>query len=87
MEQEHPGYQMLQRWLQRKPDASLLELWKGYVTALARTLSEAARIALKADLLGRARAVAQATGGLLGLGNKVSKSEQAVLSELEEAFG
>ena len=51
------------------------------------TLRESARGALKEDLLGRARAVAEAAGGLLGFGNKVSKSEQAVLDDLEEAFG
>ena len=55
--------------------------------ALAPSLSESARNALKNDLLGRAQAVAQAAGGLLGLGNKISTSERAVLDELGEAFG
>ena len=86
MAKEHPGYQLLQRWLQQKPDAKLLSVWKGYVATLSQTLSEPAKTALKDDLLGRARSVAAAAGGLLGFGNKVSPTEQAVLSELEEAF-
>jgi len=86
MEKEHAGYQLLDRWLCQKPDPMLLEVWKGYVTALSPKLTEPARIALKADLLGRARAVAEAAGGLLGFGNKVSQSEQAALDELEQAF-
>ena len=86
MEKDHAGYQLLQRWLEQKPDVKLLEVWRVYVGALSPTLSDTARDALKEDLLGRARAVAAAAGGLLGLGNKVSKSEQAVLTELEGAF-
>ena len=39
------------------------------------------------DLLGRARAVAEAAGGFLGLGNKVSDEEESVLQKLETAFG
>ena len=83
---DHSGYQMLESWLKKKPDKRLLALWKDYVAALSETLGADAKSALKEDLLGRARAVAEAAGGLLGLGSKVSKSEQAVLDDLEEAF-
>ena len=86
MEKEHAGYQLLNRWLGKKPETRLLDVWRGYVIALSPKLSEPARNALKDDLLGRARAVAEAAGGLLGLGNRVTKSEQAVLNELEQAF-
>jgi len=86
IEPQHPGHALLERWLQEKPDAGLLDVWKGYVAGLAPSLSQSARDALKTDLLGRARAVAEAAGGLLGLGNKVSRSEQAVLDSLEKAF-
>lgn len=87
MEQGHAGYQLLERWLRRRPDKKLLEIWKAYVSALVPKLSEPARGVLRDDLLGRARSVAEAAGGLLGLGNKVSRSEQAMLDELEQAFG
>jgi hypothetical protein len=87
IERGHAGYQLLDGWLEQKPDPKLLAVWKGYVEKLSPSLSEPARNALKQDLLGRARAVAEAAGGLLGLGNKVSKAEQAVLDDLEKAFG
>jgi hypothetical protein len=45
-----------------------------------------AKQALKQDLLGRARVVAEAAGGFLGLGTRISSAEQAVLTELEQAF-
>lgn len=90
IQKNHPGYQLLESWLNQKPDIELVSVWKGYAAALSQTLHEAAKDALKdalkEDLLRRARAVAEATGGLLGLGNRISKSEQAVLDELEQAF-
>ncbi|NUQ63029.1 MAG: hypothetical protein HUU20_11100 [Pirellulales bacterium] len=82
----HPGYQLLGRWLEQRPEPRLLRVWKGYVSGLRDKLGDATTDALKRDVLGRARAVAEAAGGLLGLGNKVSKAEQAVLEDLEKAF-
>ncbi len=86
VEKVHPAYQLLEGWLKQKPDAKLLTAWKNQVAALSQTLDEAAKQNLKDDLLGRARAVAETAGGLLGFGNKVSKSEQTVLDDLEQAF-
>ena len=45
---------------------------------------EAARF--KTGLLEQARAVASASGGVLGLGAKVSSAEAAMLARLEAAF-
>ena len=78
--------QLLESWLRRRPAPALLESWKEYIGALSGSVSPEAREALKADLLGRARSVAAAAGGLLGFGKKVSREEQAVLDELERAF-
>jgi hypothetical protein len=64
----------------------LLAAWKAYVAGLSRTLDVHAKQALKQDLLGRARVVAEAAGGFLGLGKRISSAEQAVLTELEQAF-
>ncbi len=38
------------------------------------------------EILGRARVVAEAAGGVLGLGKKTSPEEKVVLSQLEKAF-
>jgi hypothetical protein len=78
---------LLEQWLSKKPEAKLLEAWKVYVQGLAKELGAAEFATLKADVLGRARAVAEASGGLLGLGSKVSAKEAAVLKTLESAFG
>jgi hypothetical protein len=87
LEPGHPGYLLVADWLDQQPERRLLDVWKGYVAAWAPSLSGSARQALKVDLLGRARAVAEAAGGLLGLGRKISQAEQAVLNELEQTFG
>lgn len=78
--------ELLGQWLARRPPIELLATWKAYVGAISGTLDDAARRALKDELLGRARATAEATGGFLGLGRKVSPAEEAVLKELEVAL-
>jgi hypothetical protein len=77
---------LLEEWLTHAPDPQILSLWKEYVGALAPSLPAEAREKLKNDLLGAARGIAEAAGGFLGLGNKVSDEEQAVLDDLERAF-
>lgn len=83
---QHVAYPLLDRWLREPPPRDLLTSWVDYIRAASATLDEAGRQALKADLLGRARRVAEAAGGFLGLGRKISASEEAVLQSLETAF-
>lgn len=80
------AYPILEGWLRERPPPAVLDAWKGYVRALSGTLDSGARDKLKADLLGRARTVAEATGGFMGLGHRVSAAERAALDELERAF-
>jgi hypothetical protein len=80
------SYQLLDGWLKERPSPELLTAWKAYVATLSRALNVQDKEALKQDLLRRARAVAEAAGGFLGLGKKISSAEQAVLTELEQAF-
>ena len=80
------SYQLLEGWLRERPSPKLLETWKAYVAVLSNTLNDQAKHALKQDLLGRARSVAEAAGGFLGLGRRISSAEQAVLTELEQAL-
>jgi len=81
------SYAMLEQWLRTRPPAELLSTWKAYIGALTPTLSPDARQSLKNGLISRARDVAEATGGFLGLGRKVSDAESNVLKDLERAFG
>ena len=50
-------------------------------------MAPAARDSLGREILGRARRVADATGGFLGLSSRISAAEEAVLANLATAFG
>ena len=80
------GHQLLDRWLREAPPRDLLATWVDYIRAISAALGDEGRRALKAELLGRARRVAEAAGGFLGVGRRVSPSEEAVLERLERAF-
>jgi len=82
---ESPGYQLLESWLAHRPDGRLLEVWGAFIVGLCAELGESERKSLK-QILGRARSVAEATGGFLGLGSKVSSEEEVILAELAKAF-
>jgi hypothetical protein len=82
-----PAHQLLEDWLTNRPGGDLLDAWKDYIRALCETLTAETRENLQAQIITRARSVAEATGGILGLGNKISSSEQGVLDDLSAAFG
>jgi hypothetical protein len=77
---------LLDSWLAAPPGAELKAAWRSYTAALAAGLDEAARTTLRRETVGRARRVAEATGGVLGLGRRVSEAEERVLKELDAAF-
>jgi len=79
------SHQLFEGWLSERPAANLLAMWKDYVRALMETMSAEDRRFFKGRVLDRARGVAEAAGGVLGIG-KVSASEQKVLDELASAF-
>ncbi len=81
-----PAHDLLENWLKEQPEARLMDLWKSYAQALVAGLAEDARARLRGELIGRARAVAEAAGGFLGLGKKVSNAERRVLEEMEQAL-
>lgn len=80
------SYQLLQGWLEKRPQESVFEAWRAYAHALTQSLEGSAREKLKCGIIGRARAVAEASGGFLGLGNKISQVEAKVLDDLERAL-
>lgn len=76
---------LLQGWLERRPPSKLLTAWSQMVEGLCEHMTPDQVKTLRADLIERARAVASASGGILGVG-KVSAAEADVIQKLESAF-
>jgi hypothetical protein len=85
-QKESTDYELITRWMTHKPSPAILEAWIHYIQGLCEQLSDEEKNILKADLIGHAREIAIASGGFLGLGNKISKKEADVLARLENAF-
>ena len=85
VEEGQAAHQLLQTWLAAKPDDSLRDAWLAYAAAFRDELPKEVVVALHEWVMTRAKAVAEAAGGFLGLGS-ISGSEQRMLDELDEAF-
>jgi hypothetical protein len=81
-----PAYELLESWLVRRPDARLLDAWGEYIVELCSAFGPSERAAVKEKIIGRAREVAQATGGFLGFGPRIGPEEEGMLRELAKAF-
>jgi len=81
-----PGHDLLNSWLQHKPGEAIQAAWAKYIQSLWPSLTPHERDELRERLLRLARGVAEAAGGFLGLGSKISPAERAVLDEIEAAL-
>jgi uncharacterized tellurite resistance protein B-like protein len=79
------AHALIENWLERPPEAEVEAAWKSFAGALVANLSDSAKAALVEEVMGRARRVAQAAGGVLGL-LAISAAEDAKLAKLEKAF-
>jgi hypothetical protein len=79
------GYDLLKSWLERRPDAKLLTAWIHMMQGINESLTAEQVEGLRAGLVERVRAVATASGGVLGVG-KVSTAEAEMIRQLESAF-
>ena len=79
------SYDLLKSWLERRPEARLLTAWTQMVEGISENLTAEQVEALRAGLVERARAVAGASGGVLGMG-KISSAETEMIRRLESAF-
>lgn len=78
-------YALLETWLETRPEPRFLAAWTELVRGLCERLSTEQVTALRHTLIERARMVARASGGILGLG-KMSIAEKSMLEKLERAF-
>jgi peptidoglycan hydrolase-like protein with peptidoglycan-binding domain len=79
-------YPMLEYWMNKRPGPQLIEAWEHYIKDICKRLDKQEIEELKRDVLSLARSVAQAAGGFLGIGNRISTAEYTVLNKLEKAF-
>lgn len=82
----HPGYDALRSWLTEAPSDTLFNTWRNYVRELGMTMGKDAFAKVRVEIIQRSQAVAEAAGGFLGLGSKISPSEREQLDLIEEAF-
>ncbi|WP_376090693.1 hypothetical protein ACE7GA_20330 [Roseomonas sp. CCTCC AB2023176] len=81
-----PAQGLLSSWLGSAPPASLIETWEATTRATVAGMDHHARRTLHDTVVGRARRIAEAAGGFLGLTSKVSDAEAAMLRRLDAAF-
>lgn len=86
IQSQNGGYPLLEHWLKKRPSVEMIQAWKQFVKGLCLQLSRQEIEKLRQEALERARKVAQAAGGFLGFGNKMSPAERSMLDELEQAF-
>jgi hypothetical protein len=80
-----PSRSMLESWLDSRPQAALFAAWGAYATGLSAKLSDTERAALRREIVDRARKVAKAAGGMLGIAS-ISDAEKRVIAALEKPF-
>lgn len=85
LEQGTDGYDLLQTWLRSRPSDDLFTAWEAYIKTLTGQLNEEQNRLLKNQIVGFAKMVAAAAGGILGFA-KVSSEEERELKRIESAF-
>ena len=85
LEEDTPGYALLDGWLAKKPDESLFGAWETYIKTLAAQLNDEQNRLLRTQIVNFARVIAESAGGFLGIG-RVAGSEEKVLARIAAAF-
>jgi len=85
IEKGSANYTMLEVWLKEKPTQQLMEAWKAYARGLWEQLTESEKFLMRESLTGKARQIAQAAGGFMGV-SSISPKESALLEELESVL-
>ena len=79
------NYIMLEVWLKEKPNQRLMDAWKKYSRGIWEQLTAHEQVLMRESIVGRAREIAEAAGGLLGV-LSISPQEKALLEELEKVL-
>ncbi len=76
---------ILETWIKRQPNTDLFLTWVKYISALRRKMSQEDVATLRQEITSRAASIAEASGGMMGIG-RTSPAEKATLKKIEEAF-
>lgn len=80
-----PADGFLRDLLAAQPAGALMDAWEAFVVTLRDETDSDAFAAIAGDVAERARDVAKAAGGILGIGS-VSEAEQAAIARIEAAL-
>lgn len=81
-----PSYRLLSRWLDERPSEQMIQAWIAYAEALSKELDEESLAVIRTATIDRAKRIAQASGGFLGLGDRTSTDERNALIDLQRAL-
>jgi hypothetical protein len=79
------NFTMLEVWLREKPNERLVDAWKKYARGIWEQLTEHERVLMREGIVGKAREIAEAAGGFIGV-RSISPQERALLEELEKVL-
>ena len=79
------AHEFLAHLLEARPPGALMDAWEAFVVALRKEAGPDAFERIGGDVAGRAHKVAEAAGGLLGIGS-VSEAERDALARIEAAL-
>jgi hypothetical protein len=82
IEEGSPTHDLLGSWLTTTPQPELLDAWRAFYVSLKPHLTDDERQSMHGDLLAKAKRVARASGGFIGLG-VVSSDERGAIEKLE----
>lgn len=86
IEEGSPAHSQLTGWLAHRPEDDFIEKTLGVIGVLVESLPEEQREASKRDLFSYCERVAAASGGILGIGRRISDEEQAALKEISASL-
>ena len=85
IEEGSPAHSFLQDLLAAPPAGALMDTWEGFVESLRAQVTPETFAALAGNVVGQPRQVAEAAGGILGLGS-VSHAEAEAIARVEAAL-
>jgi hypothetical protein len=82
VEKDGPAYRQVLDWLDHRPSEEFFQKTLRVIRDTLQVLAPEKRKAIKQDLLSCCTRIAEASGGILGVGSKISQAEQELLKQI-----